>query len=78
MRDWRSLWASVGVPEQPFTPEGRLGVKGLMALACVSLATIEVVDPPQHVERGCAGMSLMIAVVERVERGDADPDEPVV
>ena len=47
MRDWRSLWTSVGVPDEGApTAEGRLGVIGLMALACVSLATIEVVDPP--------------------------------
>lgn len=46
MRNWRSLWKSVGVPERAPMPEGRLGVIGIMTLSCVSLATIEDVDPP--------------------------------
>lgn len=45
MHDWRSLWESVGAPERPFSPEGRLSVIGVMLLACVSLATIHVLNP---------------------------------
>jgi len=46
MHNWRSLWESVGAPERPFSPQARLGVIGITVLACVSLATIHVVDPP--------------------------------
>lgn len=46
MHDWRSLLESIAAPTRPFSPSARLSVIGVMVAACVSLATINVVDPP--------------------------------
>ncbi|MEQ1864975.1 MAG: conjugative transfer signal peptidase TraF [Micropepsaceae bacterium] len=45
MHDWRSNFESVGAAARPFSPPARLSVIGIMVLACVSLATIQVVAP---------------------------------
>ncbi len=74
MHDWRSLWESIGAPERPFTPEGRLSVIGVMLLACVSLATIHVLNPTPRLiwnatESAPVGL-YWVRHVDRLEVGD--------
>lgn len=71
MHDWRSLWDSIGAAERPFSPAGRLSVIGVMVLACVSLATIHVLNPsPRLVWNASASAPIGLYRVGQVDRLD--------
>lgn len=68
MHDWRSLWESVGPPQRPFSPEARLLVIGLTLLACVSLATVQVLQPtPRLVWNASASAPVGLYAVRPVD-----------
>ena len=74
MHDWRSLWESVGATERPFAPEARLGVIGMMVLACVALATVHTLKPtPRLVWNASASAPVglySVRPIDRLEVGD--------
>lgn len=74
MHDWRSLFESVGAPARPLSPQGALGAIGVMAFACVALATIHVVDPPPRLVWNASASSPVglywVRLDDTVARGD--------
>jgi len=69
MTDWRSLLTSIRAAERPFSPQARLAVIGLTVVACVSLATVQVLRPtPRLVWNASASAPVGLYWVEPVDR----------
>lgn len=74
MLKWHSLFDSDGAPEPSFSPEARLTVIGVTLLACVSLATIQVLDPAPRLVWNATGSAPVglygVRLIDRLEVDD--------